>query len=492
MMRTAILSFVLVFFVATAAARAEEPARWQPLDEHWYVLEMDGSQVGWMSSASETDGTRYRTTTATAMRFGRGAAPVDIELKSVFLETHDGKPLGMEFVQSMALQPLETRWTFAEDHVDQVSVQGGRTIESRLPLPEGNWLTPMAVKRAITTAIAEGKREIGYSTISGESGLDSVEIRHLYVKDQVQEVDGKPAPVTVWRTTNSLIEGIEAMETYASGGLLLREEVRMPMLGTMTTRLATKDEAMREAAAPELLVKTFVRPSRPIRNADRAKTATLRLRATEGAMPQLPSAGAQRVVQDGETATLTIDLDDPVPAAEGAAGEYRAATALIDAGDPLILALSASAVRDAGADPRQRALAARESVHRLLTDAGLDTVFATASETARTRAGDCSEHAVLLCALLRADDIPARVAVGLVYADAFLGERDIFGWHMWTQALIDGRWIDLDATLPDRYHAAHVLTSTTGLDDNVLGAEMAATLLLMGNLEIEVVDVGYE
>ena len=40
--------------------------------------------------------------------------------------------------------------------------------------------------------------------------------------------------------------------------------------------------------------------------------------------------------------------------------------------------------------------------------------------------------------MLRADGIPARVASGLVYADGFLGSRDIFGWHMWTQALIDG------------------------------------------------------
>ncbi len=491
-MRIAILSFVPVFFIATAAARAEEPARWQPLDEHWYALELDGGKVGWMSSKSESDGSRFRTTTATSMRFGRGAETTTIELKSTFLETHDGRPLSIVFSQSMARQPLETLWTFAEDHVDEVSRQGDRTIESREPLPEGEWLTPMAVKRAIIAAIAEGKPEFTYSTITGEAGLEPVEIRHRFEKKEQQEIDGKPVPVTVWKSTNSMIEGIEAVATYGADGLLLREEMRMPMLGTMTTRLTGKGEATQEAAAPELLVKTFIRPSRAIRNVGQAKTATLRLRTNEGAMPRLPSAGAQRVAQDGDVATLTIDLDDPVAATAEEAGEYLAATAMIDAQDPLIQALSDNAVRGTGAEAMERALAARASVARFLTDIGLDTVFATASETARTKAGDCSEHAVLLCALLRADDIPARVAVGLVYADAFLGERDIFGWHMWTQALIDGRWIDLDATLPERYHAAHVLTSTTGLDDNVLGAEMAATLLLMGNLEIEVVDVGYE
>ena len=76
--------------------------------------------------------------------------------------------------------------------------------------------------------------------------------------------------------------------------------------------------------------------------------------------------------------------------------------------------------------------------------------------------------------------------------ESFLGERSVFGWHMWTQALVDGRWIDLDATLPRPYHAAHVLVSTSGTSDGVASSEMSALLGLLGNLEIEVVDVGYE
>ncbi len=99
---------------------------------------------------------------------------------------------------------------------------------------------------------------------------------------------------------------------------------------------------------------------------------------------------------------------------------------------------------------------------------------------------------MLLCAMLRADEIPARVAVGLVYADSFLGHEAIFGWHMWTQALIDGRWVDLDATLRGRYHAAHVLTAVSSLDEGGIDAALASTLMLMGNLQIDVVDVGYD
>jgi transglutaminase-like putative cysteine protease len=95
---------------------------------------------------------------------------------------------------------------------------------------------------------------------------------------------------------------------------------------------------------------------------------------------------------------------------------------------------------------------------------------------------------VLLCALLRAGGVPARVASGLVYADGMLGEQAIFGWHMWTQALIDGKWVDFDATLPNRYDAAHVLTGTSSLADGAGSSDLAAVMMLIGNLEIEILD----
>jgi transglutaminase-like putative cysteine protease len=222
----------------------------------------------------------------------------------------------------------------------------------------------------------------------------------------------------------------------------------------------------------------------------------LNVEVKEGSMPDLPSAGAQQVkaAQDGTTATLTININDgrPAGASQTADSAYLDTSAMVDARDPLIKALAAKAVGYAGADPLERAEAMRAFVHTYVKEKGLDTAFASASETAQLRSGDCSEHAVLLCAMLRAEGIAARVAIGLVYTDSFLGREGIFGWHMWTQALIEGRWVDLDATLPRRYHAGHVLTGTSALGEGALAAELATSIMLIGNLRIEVVDVGYE
>jgi hypothetical protein len=60
--------------------------------------------------------------------------------------------------------------------------------------------------------------------------------------------------------------------------------------------------------------------------------------------------------------------------------------------------------------------------------------------TLENRVGDCNEHAVLLAALARASDIPARIETGLVY----LNGR--FYYHAWNLLYI-GQWVTADSVL---------------------------------------------
>jgi transglutaminase-like putative cysteine protease len=205
---------------------------------------------------------------------------------------------------------------------------------------------------------------------------------------------------------------------------------------------------------------------------------------------------------DRKSAVLTININDNLPATEAETNDatYRSASAMIDSDDEFIRELTQRALAKddeteeaAGADDlMQKAETLRKFVRRHISKKDMGTGFASASETAKTRTGDCSEHGVLLAAMLRAAGIPARVTTGLIYADAFEGHRDIFGWHMWTQALIDGKWVDFDATLPRRYNAVHVLTSVSSLRDGMSSADLAPVMQLLGNIEIEVLEVEHE
>ena len=50
-------------------------------------------------------------------------------------------------------------------------------------------------------------------------------------------------------------------------------------------------------------------------------------------------------------------------------------------------------------------------------------------------------------ALGRINGLPSRVVTGLAYVPFFGRKDDIFGYHLWTQFLIDGEWVDYDAAL---------------------------------------------
>ena len=272
-------------------------------------------------------------------------------------------------------------------------------------------------------------------------------------------------------------------------------------------RLSTKKQAQIEAASGthgtsggadngDIMIKTFVKPDKPVERSMQTVQSRLKLTVKDGHMPDLPSAGAQRFEKDADekSAVLNIDIDDNIPAsdAEKANADYLGDSAMVDDRDPRVIKLAEQGVKHTGTNPMDRAEALRTFVHRYIDKKGMATAFASASETAITKTGDCSEHGVLLCALLRANGIPARVATGLIYADSFMGQDGIFGWHMWTQALIEGHWVVFDATLPRRFNAMHILTATSSLNDGLGSADLTSMLQLIGNLDIKVLDVRYD
>jgi transglutaminase-like putative cysteine protease len=480
---------------ATAPAVAESQV-WKQVWEHWYELELAGARAGWMRETVTTDGTQYRTESESSLGISRGAVELQITMASAFVETIDGKPIRITFIQDMSSQKVEKQMTFEDDHVVVVTRQGGRKLTSEVAPPEGPWLTPMAVHRYWMERFEAGAETIRFRTLTPETGLDVVEQTYERVGTEPYEFNGRTIPVTVWKSTTSVMPGVTTTAKISSDGQLVYDEAALPF-GRVVTRITTKAKALgeREGPAPELMMSLFVPVDRPIERPRDTVTSRLRLRIKDGKLPKLPSAGAQRVRpgEDERSVILEIDINDNVKASEADRDDasYLEPSSMIDSSDPVIVKLAEKATRGVSDDPFARAEAMRQAVFDRISNPGLDTAFATASETARMRKGDCSEHGVLLCAMLRANGIPARLATGLVYADTFAGESDIFGWHMWTQALIDGRWVDFDATLDRRYDAAHILTGVTSFAEDANMADLNAMMMLIGNIEVDVLEVGY-
>ena len=319
-------------------------------------------------------------------------------------------------------------------------------------------------------------------------------------------------PAVVWDATSSATPGVTMREYVDAEGEMIRSTVELVPGMTLTLVRADRDLAESELSPVEMIGSTLVEPSRRIERPRELTRGVYRLTTRNGeAMPELPRLEAQHVRRDGNSVAVTVAWNTAWPAVGTGLDawnvpksdvirvppgpEYLEASPILNHEDAAVRRLLSPIYFDCALrPPGYRADQLRRIAHEHIESKDLSVGFATASDVARTRQGDCTEHAVLLAALLRGAGIPSRCVTGLVYADQFAGHEGVFGFHMWTQAWVDGRWVDYDATLPDgvRFDATHIALSVSDLNDGIAGSDMAAMVPLFGNLEIEVVETGYE
>jgi len=85
-------------------------------------------------------------------------------------------------------------------------------------------------------------------------------------------------------------------------------------------------------------------------------------------------------------------------------------------------------------------------VYQYISNKSLGMPLASDTQVLDLKTGDCKEHAVLAVSILRSAGIPARAVTGLVLLPSFRGAKNVFGFHMWAEAYIGGRWVIIDAT----------------------------------------------
>jgi len=293
----------------------------------------------------------------------------------------------------------------------------------------------------------------------------------------------------------SYMPGLEQIEYVNMRGETIRSDVNVGGMA-MTILAADRELALSKLAPVEIMASTLVTPDRRIKNPRQTRRAEYILTTPGAELPDLPDAGAQRFERiDASAGRLTVDRNALAPAPEHEVDDsvFLGSSMMLDINDPKIIEVAQRAVADLpeNADHARIAEELRRFVRTYIDDKNLDVGFASASEVCRTRQGDCTEHGVLLAALLRARGVPARVVSGLIYVGEFLGAEGVFGYHMWTQALleVDGamRWVDLDATLRNPSDATHIALSHSALVDGEVINTMAALAPIIGGLEIRVV-----
>ncbi|MBC7817307.1 MAG: transglutaminase domain-containing protein [Planctomycetaceae bacterium] len=234
------------------------------------------------------------------------------------------------------------------------------------------------------------------------------------------------------------------------------------------------DVALQAIAGAELDlgVNTLVRINPPILDAHRKKRIVYRISMKEESPERFFVIGGtqqlKRLTEKDKTdhaIELTVTTK-PIPPVNSRPvrtdDKYLAPTRFLQTRDPAVVE-HAERAASGETDPSRIATRLEKYVHDKVTKKNFSTAMASAAEVAQRLEGDCTEHAVLLAALLRARKVPSRVAAGLVYVESL----NSFGGHMWTEAFLAGEWIPLDATLgKGGIGPAHLKMADSALDED--------------------------
>lgn len=456
-------------------------------DTTWYVVELQGQPAGWMRIDRNEAGELVTTTTAMRVAIARQGSVVVTAFSSEVVERSGGNVVSMSR-------------TIEGDHDDHATWRfEGKTVTieragvyEQTPAPEGVYVGPEAERLYLARRIAQGDMTISTRVVDPLTGLMPVPtVRRRLATERLPTPGGEVEAIRFETRRGDEARVVE--EWLDDQGRLVRARTS---IGAITQDIRRSDEAeARRALAkpPDLIDATRVHMPGRIRGYERLREASFLLRGN--AQTPALTVGHQRAdrVDDG-TVRVRIDLGDSGPAVELSADERAlllAPTEWLESGDELVrqLADRAAGSLPARASQAVRAEAMRGYVHRYITSKNLDVALASAATVARGREGDCTEHATLLAAMLRAGDIPSRLVAGLTYEPGPSGTASAFVYHVWVQALVEAdgahRWIDLDATQRARpRHAAQIaLSISDGRQANDLWQGLAPTL---GTIAIEV------
>ncbi len=496
----AVLTTLLCLFASPARTCAQDQATTN--FDRWYVLEISEQRAGYMHVTERQKEDRIITQTDMQVTVKRGDAAITISVDSWFVETAEGKPVEASSSMKPGGMAIVQHIKFNDDGVEITTGQGAGKRTTTQPLPDEKFLPPAAAQRVIEAAIDRGDQEVSVGMLDTSMGLNPLMMNAKVVGKENVEVFGKVVPAIVWEATMSNMPGIAVKEFVDEHGRAVKTTVQIMPGMDMVVVEADEQLAKAKIDPPRIMAQTLLRPDKPIPHARQSRNAIYKIRIKgNGDTPiNFPRTGYQRVVwNDKTTASVIVDLDEPVNVIDDLpTDDDLESSEMID--------FESDAVRDllqvgmAGINKKdepdyETASRLRAFVHKYIQEKDLSFGLARASQIAQTAQGDCTEHAVLLTALLRAEGIPARTVTGLLYVDEFLGQQGVFGYHMWSQAWLTdteqgpegGRWVDLDAVLGDRdFDAVHITLSVSSMADGKLLNDMVDMLPTFGRMDIHV------
>lgn len=481
------------------ASTQEKTARPADDRETWDVYLLKGKRIGYGSTSvcRKTEAGRDVVVTESLNHLAvkRAGQTTEQDIRSSSVESSEGQLLRFQSEMRMGPNPIRTtgRVQGKQLILDVAGAGTAAATQTTIPWPDG-CLGPFATEQTLSRQpMQPGERRTLKTLMIGFNQVADVEmtakefepttlLNGIYDLLRIETItrlpDGQKIEGTVWSDRTG-----DTLKTYSQA------------MGLETYRVS-KAEALEKADTAELdlLAGSMVKVERPLANAHQTKRIRYRVHLEGGDPASVFITGPSQAVKsiDAHTAEVTVYAIRPGKAdgnanapADLPTDADRQPNRFIESDDPLIVADAKKVVGDE-TDPWRMAVALERYVNGEVKDKNFSQAFASAAEVAKSREGDCTEHAVFLAALCRACGIPARVAVGLVYMQG----TGAFGYHMWTEVYIDKRWIPIDGTLAQGgIGAGHLEIAHSNLKGASAYSAFLPVVQILGRLGVEIVDV---
>ncbi|HOF19048.1 MAG TPA: transglutaminase domain-containing protein [Phycisphaerae bacterium] len=437
----------------------------QPATDY-FAIYLQGKKVGYaMNRRTPAEG-KVRTTAFVFMTLGRGGLNISVTTTTHTEETADGKPLRLSHSQNLAAMSESVRGKIVNGKLEATITTGGQTRTQTLDWPAGALLPEGAELLARKHGLAEGTR-YSYKHFAPDS-LSAYDVSVIVGPKKAVDLLGRVVTLVEVRQTLAAATGkIEAI-TYVDEDYKPLKTVTQA-LGMQIEMIACSREFARSQNedVSDFLDKFFLASPQRLTGLSAAKSATYEIHPANGGKAEnlnFRPTDSQSVRRGGGgTVFVTVR---PVSPPAGATLPYQGRdeqalaamkpTRTLQSDNEKIIALARKAASDA-TDAATAARRMEKFVKDYIHAKDLSVGYATAAEVAENRQGDCTEHAVLLAAMLRSAGIPAQVVTGVTYAESFGGRNAIFAPHAWVRARIGEKWVDYDAALG--FDAGHIALS---------------------------------
>ena len=495
------------------------------LEEHWYSVLLDSITVGFLHQTTWQGAEGLiRSEIEQTMEIRRFGVPFSMTQTEVWIESGGGELVSVSSQLDMNGQPQRVEARVAEGELEVQLRRGDEADEIFLPLedkPRGLYTVGRETAALITGETGQG--ELDYRLFSPET-MKIEEFRlHVLGPGELSDSLGRTHRGVLVEEQTAGLPGVVTTEVFDEQARLLYSKTPVG-LELEILRLEGDPRAAADAEAGEEVAAVFdvasltvavqgledlrLEGTRAVTVLFRGRGVATLYRAVRAAEEDLGSptgagytplrivsteqdarGGVSELVLHLANSPLAAGWAEPGAAVPPEVQRYLEGGFHLDISDPrLEELLNRCRVAVAGSGPStridpDRILCLERLVNRFIENKSLAYGFAGLEEILSTREGDCTEHALLLVALLRKAGVPSRLAYGLILTEGgFIG-------HAWVELYGGGRWHWLDPSFPGNHpYGLKIRLGVMDPAQPVWASLSLALLQVIGNVEAEILE----